>query len=403
MARKNRENRGLFEKPVGSGRWWVRCWINGKDHREFVGTKTEARNRYEDLTGKIRKGEMIADCRKTKISDLITLGLNEAKANDRKSLKEFERFAALLGEYCGSWRAAALTTDDCNKYRTLRKEGKVTTKDPEKRKNQKIRAVTDSTINRELAWLRHVYRLGFRNKPRLVAQVPEIPFVDENNVREGFFDLGEFERLKEHLPAHLKPVVTLGYYTGMRLGEILNLRWSQVDFGAGVLRLESKDTKNRRPRNIPLGPEVRSVLEAWRFETMTKYPACDRVAHFDGRPIERITRSWKTACRRAGLPGKLFHDLRRTAVRNMTKAGVDRTVAKRISGHKTDSVFERYDIKNDRDLIEAAEKVEAYLKGQNQIPIGKKSALSATDLEEVLKLALETIEKSKKIGAPGVI
>lgn len=403
MARKNRIDRGLIERPKGSGRWFIRYYIGGKSRLEFVGTKTEARDRYEELTGKIRKGEIVADCRKTRISDLISLGLNEAKEKSFKSMKEFERFARLLGQHFGAWRASALTTDDCRKYRILRKEGKLTTKDPEKRKNQKIRAVSDSTINRELAWLRHVYKLGFKKKPRLVAAVPEIHFIPEHNVREGFFEPTEFESLKAHLPAHLKPVVILGFYTGMRRGEILNLRWSQVDFGAGVLRLESKDTKTKRPRNIPLGPEVRALLEAWRLETMTKYPACDRVAHFDGQPIKSITRSWKTACRRAGLPGKLFHDLRRTAIRNLTKAGVDRKVAKMISGHKTDSVFERYEIMNDQDLIEAAEKVEAYLNRQGQIPTATEPPLSAPDLEEVLKLALEVIKNSKKIGAPGVI
>jgi len=153
----------------------------------------------------------------------------------------------------------------------------------------------------------------------------------------------------------------MGYYTGMRLGEILGLCWSNVSFIDGEIRLDPGSTKNDEPRTIPLAGELLEMLKIER----QKWPATEFVFTRDSQRIGSFYKTWKSACKRAGLPELLFHDLRRTGVRNLVRAGVPERVAMAISGHKTRAVFERYNIVSGRDLRDAATKLETYLAIQN--------------------------------------
>ena len=120
------------------------------------------------------------------------------------------------------------------------------------------------------------------------------------------------------------------------------------------IRLEPGTTKNNRGRLIPLVKEVTEALWQWKQRMLLLYPACPSVCHYRGKRLLAIpTKSWRRACIRVGLKGKIFHDLRRTAVRNMVRAGISERVAMAISGHKTRSVFDRYDIVSEADLIKA--------------------------------------------------
>jgi len=83
------------------------------------------------------------------------------------------------------------------------------------------------------------------------------------------------------------------------------------------------------------------------------------VFHRSGRRIDSFRRSWKKACEKAGLPGPLFHDLRRSAVRNLERAGVPRSVAMKLTGHKTESIYRRYAIVAESDLRDAGAKLSA--------------------------------------------
>jgi integrase len=220
-----------------------------------------------------------------------------------------------------------------------------------------IKAACNATINRELALLKHAFYLGWRSTPRKVASVPYIPMLEERNVRKGFFEHHQFLALRSALPEYLRPPLTFAYYTGCRRSEILGLEWSQVDLAERVVRLEPGTTKNDEARNLPLTTELYEVLSMQRSIRDTKFPACPWVFFSEsGGKIGRFQRSWRTACKAAALapakgePDRLFHDLRRSGVRNLIRAGVPESVAMRISGHKTRSVFERYNIVSERDL-----------------------------------------------------
>jgi integrase len=164
-----------------------------------------------------------------------------------------------------------------------------------------------------------------------------------------------FPLLRAILPDYVKVPLIIGYWTGMRAGEILKLRWEQVDLERGLLRLEPGTTKNNRGRLIPLVKEVTEALWLWKQQILLRDPSCPWVCQYRGKRLLAVpTKSWRKACERVGLKGKLFHDLRRSAVRNMMRAGIPERVAMEISGHKTRSVFDRYDIVSEQDVLDAA-------------------------------------------------
>jgi integrase len=237
----------------------------------------------------------------------------------------------------------------------------------ERRRN----SIANATINRELSLLRRAFHLGKDADPPLVSRVPRIPKLEENNVRKGFFDHSHFVALRSELPEHLRPVITFAYYTGCRKGEILGLRWLQVDLSNRVVRLEPGETKNDEARTIPLMGELYHMLVLQNQKRDQLWPACKWVFCRHGKRILNFYAAWEQASKRAGLvddsgdPARLFHDLRRTGIRNLIRAGVPERVAMAISGHKTRSVLDRYNIVDERDLRQAADKLQAFIQSQS--------------------------------------
>ncbi|MCL7970637.1 MAG: site-specific integrase [marine benthic group bacterium] len=192
---------------------------------------------------------------------------------------------------------------------------------------------------------------------------------DHSNVRDGFVTDGELRQLLPLLPRWLRPLVEFAYLTGWRRGEVVNLTWEQVDLAAGVIRLRHGTTKNDRAREISYQahPRLRAIVEG-RRSRMQQLEIVTPWVFFrpDGRAPGEFRRAWKRACiaaghwtvktdnegrpqyTRNGEPQKVhtirFHDLRRSAVRNMVRAGLPQQVAMQITGHTTPAVFNRYAI-----------------------------------------------------------
>jgi integrase len=173
--------------------------------------------------------------------------------------------------------------------------------------------------------------------------------------------------LRDSLPDYLKGFVTFTYKTGWRLSEIQNLTWSPVDREQGIVRLEAGETKNDQGRTVYLDEELKEVFKGqWERRKKRGKLIPYVFPSKDGRTkIKDFRRAWAKACKSGGIGRRLFHDFRRTAVRNMVRAGVPERVAMMISGHKTRAVFERYNIVSDTDLREAAKRQEAYLRGRD--------------------------------------
>ena len=201
-----------------------------------------------------------------------------------------------------------------------------------------------------------------------LSTAPKIRRLSEmGNARQGFFEQEDFEAVVCFLPEDLRDFARFSYLSGWRKGEIRSLKWADVDMSGAVLRLRPESSKNGHGRMLILEGEIHEIIKRRNANQ-----ACRQkdgtlafslyVFHRTGEPIGDIRKVWTTACNRAGVKGKLFHDLRRTAVRNMIRAGVPERVAMEISGHKTRAIFDRYNIVSEDDLRNAMRRTQEFLR-----------------------------------------
>jgi integrase len=222
-----------------------------------------------------------------------------------------------------------------------------------------------ATVNLQLATLRKALRLAHEHCK--LEKLPVVRMLRPAPPRAGFFEREAFEEVAAVLPVDLALAVRIGYTFGWRINsEVLSLIWRQVDFEAGTLRLELGTTKNREGRLVFLTPALREGLAAQRARARALerelgaiiphvFPVPD--GRWKGKPRRSFTWTWRRACREAGRPGMLAHDLRRTAARNMVHLGVPERVVMAVMGHKTRSMLDRYCIVSPGDLREATERL----------------------------------------------
>lgn len=220
-------------------------------------------------------------------------------------------------------------------------------------------------MNRETGLLAQAFKLAV--ECQRISTVPKIRKLSEKgNARQGFFEKADFEKVVNALPDYLKGFVQFGYYSGWRRGEIRSLKWADVDMIGRVIRLRPANSKTNEGRVLALEGELWNVIaRQWALREFQKPDKTVGIPlyifHRKGKTIGDIRKSWEAACKEAEVGEKLFHDLRRTAVRNMVRAGVPERVAMSISGHKTRAIFDRYNIVSEDDLRKAVERTQAYL------------------------------------------
>lgn len=332
--------------PQRGNIWWIQYYGQGQLFRESTRSplKSAATSLLKLREGEIGQGRPPAlKAERTTFEELAGLFLQDYQIDGRKTLQRAQELTATLRKTFGRFRACRITSEQIRNYIVRRQS----------------EGVANGTINRELAALKRMFRLAGQQTPPSVITTPHIPHLQEINVRQGFFTEDEYKVLRGILPDHVKVPLIIAYWTGMRTGEVLRLQWNQLDFERGLLRLEPGTTKNNQGRLVPLIKEVIEALWQWKQETLRHYPTCAWVCHYRGERLRQIPRKrWEKACDRAGLKVKLFHDLRRTAVRNMVRAGISERVAMAISGHKSRSVFDRYDIVTENDIFIAKDRLE---------------------------------------------
>jgi integrase len=332
--------------------WWIKYYRNGRPIRESAGTtkESEAKRFLKLREGQVAQGtRLIPRAEQLRFEEIAEDFLADYRVNGKRSLEKAERSIRHLSRVFAGWRAMDLTTSDVKRYIAQRQDD----------------GVSCASINRELAALRRMFNLAVQAEK--LPSKPYIPLLDEDNIRTGFLNAEAFSSVLKHLPAYLQPIATFGYLTGWRKGEILTLTWRQVDFETGAVRLEPGTTKNREGRTIFLTPELLALLQEQRAKTTALERQQRRIIpwvfHRQGTSIQSFRKAWRRACHQAGQPGQLFHDLRRTAVRNMVRAGIAERVAMQISGHKTRSIFDRYHIVSEGDLRDAAQKLAGTISG----------------------------------------
>lgn len=328
--------------------YWIKYYNNGRPYLESSRSdrEAEARRLLKRREGEISKGEIPGICfDKVRFDELAEDFLTDYRINGQKTLSDAERYVKNLKKSFGGKRATDITTAGAKHYIKQRMED----------------GLSNATINRELSALKRIFSLASKCTPPRVGQKPFIPMLEESNVRKGFFEHEEYLSLKSALPHYLKPVVAFAYYTGWRAGEILNLTWDRVDLKQGIISLNPGETKNDEARTIYLNDELKGEMRALYINRRS---GCRYVFQRNGERIKRFTRAWRTACKSAGLNGRLFHDFRRTSARNDIRAGIPERVVMKTKGWKTRSVLDRYNIVNVQDLKEAALKQQVFIDSQ---------------------------------------
>ena len=215
-----------------------------------------------------------------------------------------------------------------------------------------------ATMNRSLALLKAILSLAVREGWLERNPVSLVKFKKENNVRDRVLSPYEFNCLQAQSASHLQAINLCAYQTGMRLGEILGLRWKAVDLKTGLIYLTAQDTKTNDDRLVPMTSELTGLLKGLY---KVRYLGEDHVFLVKGRSVGSIKTAFNAACRRAGVNDFRFHDFRHTAVTNMRRAGIDHLTIMKISGHKTMAVFKRYNTFQVDDLTAAASRFNTYL------------------------------------------
>lgn len=330
--------------------YWIRYYRDGRRYEESARTTSyeKARDTLRTREGEIAKGMPVSsEIGRLRFEDASKDLETEYEVNGRKSLDAVKRRVKLhLEPFFRRRRMSSITTTDIRTFTKKRLDA----------------GASNGEINRELAALKRMFTLCVKAGKLMVR--PYIPMLSETNVRAGFFEREEFEAARANLPPALQPVVTFAYVTGWRIrSEILTLQWRQVDMDAGTVTLDPGTTKNREGRTFPFGvvPELRELMTVQKAakEAVEKARGiiCPSVFHRNGRPIKTFYGAWDKACTAAGVTDRIPHDLRRTAVRNLERAGVSRSVAMKLTGHKTESVYRRYAIVSEADLSEGVMKL----------------------------------------------
>jgi integrase len=333
--------------------YWIAYYgPDGKQVCESAKTadRKAARDTLHTRLGDIAAGRYVGPLAgRITYDDLATALLKDYEENERKSLRWVRiKVKKHLTPFFTGMKAQQISTADVKRYRTHRLE----------------QQASKGEINRELAALKRMFNLAIEEER--INKKPHIPMLEENNVRQGFFEPHEFNALLPKLPEYLKPPITFAYYTGWRLqSEILPLTWDRVDLDAGTVRLYQGTTKNDDGRVIHLPQVLQQIIDQQWRDHLANAPTCQWVFHKGGEKIGSFRKSWDRACKEANLSDRRIpHDFRRTAVRNLVRAGVPERVAMMITGHKTRDVFDRYNIVSAGDLAEAAKRIDGMIASQ---------------------------------------
>jgi integrase len=337
-------------------RWWIGYYVGGELRREPGGaTKTEARAKLRAIHTARREGTYLApDQRQATVDDLLDDLVTHLRNKGRASVDKVASHLRAVRAELGSVRAIALDTAMLEAYQARRlAAGKA-----------------PATINRECEALRQAFRRAATVTPPRIARAPYIPLLPVQNARQGFLERADFEAVLAAISdPDVADFVEWFWRTGMRPNEIRQLSWEMLDRETWTLNLDPRAAKTGTGRVIPAVGPLRSVIERRiakrRLDSRLIFHRTSKGRA--GQPVKDYRRAWAAACAAAGLvagrvPGGVTpYDLRRCAVRNLVRGGTHETVAMKITGHKTRSTFDRYNIASVEDLTAAIERTTAYV------------------------------------------
>lgn len=367
-----RNARGMGRVYQRGDVWWIQYSHNGVKHRESAGHDEKGRPHGRPVAVELLKqrqqeagkGRPHGEAVKVTLADLKTRIEADYVRQERRSGKRLGQLWAHLADYFDEDEPAV-------KIDTARVDDYVTARLAE--------GAARGTVKNEINALRRAFRLALEKKVLLADEIPVFPTIRTSAPRQGFFEREEHERVRLALPPDEGDVAEFLYWIGWRTSEAKGLRWSDVNQVAGVIRIE--DTKTGEPRTLPYAvlPALADLIAHRRAVTdavqRKRGMKVNHVFHRNGEPIRYFRRSWTSACIEAGLgqeirdpatgrlvrkvAGRLPHDYRRSAARNLSRHGVPESVIMKLCGWKTRSVFDRYRIVVERDLVEGLSKLGA--------------------------------------------
>jgi integrase len=323
--------------------WWISFYHHGKEIRESSKSENEnaAIKLLKQRLAEAETGQFVADEKKVTFENLIDELVTDYKLNNRRSLNSAAMVnAGHLREFFGFDKAIAITSDRIRTYQLRRRE----------------QGAAVATVNRETATLRRMFSIAM-DAGKLRTR-PKFTMLEGELVREGFTEYGDFCRLLPELPEHLQPLIEYLYLGGWRKSAARNLEWKEIDMRGRTAKLKGMDSKNKEPWTLSLSGRLWEIIQE---RAKVRRLDCPYVFHLDGKKIGDFRKAWTSACKRAGLAGLLIHDLRRSAARNLSRAGVKEQTAMKITGHKTTAMYRRYNIVDEEEIRRAQEKVQAYL------------------------------------------
>ena len=315
-------------KIVESKNWYISYYFEGKKITESVSpNKRVAEDALKSVTGDIAKDKyrLRRDTKSPKFEDYAEVYLEYSKANKRSYEADITMFKALSAFFKG-YKLSKMTPFLIEKYKIER--GKKVARMSKK-------PIAKATINRELAILKAMFSMAIRDGESDTNPVKAVKFFKEDNQKERILTSEEIQRLLAECNGHIKPIVILALNTGMRLREVLYLKWSRIDFNRNIIIVTQ--TKSNKNRNIPMNGFVIKTIE--NIKRNSEYLFCDTKT---GEPFDSIKTSFGKALIRAGLVDVRFHDLRHTAATMMVMSGVDLVTVKEILGHSSIEMTMRY-------------------------------------------------------------
>jgi integrase len=320
------------------GVWWFDFSFRGKRYRRAVESaenEQQAWDALEQARTETRQGRRF-DVERALWPHLEQrlLAHHEAKGTRPRTIARIKQLLAHLDGYFAS--STVHEIPECiNDYVALRRQQKA----------------APASIRMEIALARQAFKVA--GLVRL-----EAPAIEVRNVRTGFLEADDVQRIAEHLPVEIRSVVWTAFLTGWRKSEILNLEWRDVNLAAKTVRLWPGTTKDGHGRVFPLGacPPFARLLADQREATSVLERQTGRIVryvfHRGGCRIANMDDAWRTACKAAGKPGALFHDLRRSFALNMRRLGLSETDIMELAGWKTSNMFRRYCVGDESGLAD---------------------------------------------------
>jgi integrase len=341
-----------------TGPWFIKYPI-GRDHLTGkIRYKIEKVGEFKKLAERAYQKKMvewaerkyldIKEESKLTFSQLVQWFLELPVVRQNKTIKHIERACRDLEKVFGPVLVREIKPAMVEKYQHQRLQEPTWYGKPRSQAN----------VNRTIAVMKRMFNLAIREELAEKNPCWKVKMLPENNARDRILSPWELERLLIHLPRHAAMIVHFAYLTGMRAGEIFQLSWDKVDLTNRVIRLEAKDTKTAEPRVVFLCDQAYDIL---REVGKVRFLEHNRVFTYMGKPLNKIKKALPNACRKAEIADFRFHDLRHTFNTNMRKAGVDQSVIMKLTGHKTPSMFQRYNTVDLDDAKNAYQKLEALL------------------------------------------